>query len=171
MKIQSLVACAVFSIAACASSAASAGNFYLLGAAGATNTDGASSSGTALKLQLGYMFNSHLAVEGGYIDAGTQKYNFGTLKAEAKTTGGSIAVLGLAPLGEQFSVFGKLGYNSYSSSVSVAGYSGSGSGTNSGTLYGVGGIFNVSSSVGVRVEYEKVASDTSITTLGVQFKF
>lgn len=166
MKIRTLLSCAIFSASVCASSAAFAGDYYVLGAAGTTSVDGASSSGAAFKLQLGYFINPNVAIEGGYVDAGTQKYNFGSTNVEAKTTGGSIAVLGIVPLGEQFSFFGKLGYNSYTSSVT-----GFGSGSTSGSLYGLGGMFKITDSLSLRLEYEKVASDTALTTFGVQYKF
>ena len=47
-------------------------------------------------------------------------------------------------------MFGKFGYNSYTSNVSVGGYSGAGSGNFSGALVGVGGKFKLSDTLAVR---------------------
>ncbi|MFZ4699565.1 MAG: outer membrane beta-barrel protein [Candidatus Methylumidiphilus sp.] len=171
MKSSAFLSIAVFSLAVAVSGTAAANEMYFLGSVGPSKTDGNSSNGTSVKLQLGYQLSPTIAVEGGYVDAGTQKFSFGSLSVDAKMSGGSVAVLGLIPFGERLSMFGKFGYNSYTSSVSVGGYSGVGSGNISGALVGVGGKFKLSDTLAVRVEYEKIASDTALTTVGLQLRF
>lgn len=171
MKKSSLIYSLLFSCAVFSTPAVQAGDFYVLAATGNSQTDFSSSSGTPVKLQAGVVVNPNLYLEGGYVDAGTQTYRFGAINVNAKTTGVSIAFLAVAPLVDKFSAFAKLGYNTYTSTVSVSGYTGSGSGTTSGALYGAGGILKLTDSVGLRLEYEKIASDTSLTTVGVQYKF
>jgi hypothetical protein len=171
MKTSPLIYSLLFSCAVFATPAVQAGDFYVLASTGNSQTDGSSATATALKLQAGVIISPNLFLEGGYVDAGSQTYRFGSINVNSKTTGASIAFLAVAPLAEKFSAFAKLGYNTYSSSVSVLGYSGSGSGTTSGALYGAGGILKLTESVGLRLEYEKIASDTSLTTVGVQYKF
>jgi OOP family OmpA-OmpF porin len=112
------------------------GNWYVLGAAGATSTSGRKAQTdttisnlgiTAFtsqgdeddqghKLQLGYRFNPYLAVEGGYMDLGRFTYSARSSAPLVATRDGSLKmnawnldVVGSYPLGSQFSVFGKLG--------------------------------------------------------------
>lgn len=171
MKSQTFYSAVVLAIAMASSASAIASDMYFVGSVGPSKTDGSSSNGTAIKLQLGYQLSPSIAVEGGYIDAGTQTYTFNGVSVDAKTTGASIAVLGLAPLNDRLALFGKFGYNSYSSTVSVAGYGGAGTGSTSGALFGVGGNFKLSDSTAIRLEFEKITSDTLLSTIGLQLKF
>ena len=110
------------------------GNWYVLGATGATNTSGRKAQSDAVvsvlgvvpftsqgdeddqghKLQLGYRFNPYLAVEGGYLDLGRFTYSanmptVATRDGSLKMNAWNLDVVGSYPLGSQFSVFGKLG--------------------------------------------------------------
>ena len=66
----------------------------------------------AYKFFAGYQFNSNLGLEGGYTDLGKFSYNYsGATSATStyKTHAWSLAATGTAPLGQGFSLFGKLG--------------------------------------------------------------
>ena len=79
-------------------------------------TSTADDTDTGYKLQLGYQFNRHFAVEGGYVKLG--KFNYkaastapvvATRDVDIDTDGWNIGVVGKLPLSEQFAAFGKVG--------------------------------------------------------------
>lgn len=66
------------------------------------------------RLHAGYRFNRHMAVELAYTDLGEFRVRStvlpaGTLEAAVKTRGADLSVLGLWPIGERFTVFGRVG--------------------------------------------------------------
>ncbi|MDE2585366.1 MAG: outer membrane beta-barrel protein [Betaproteobacteria bacterium] len=193
------------------SASAFAGDVYILGSVGQASTKinktdldnslvnagvtGLSSStketDTAYKLQLGYQFNQYFAVEGGYVNLGEAKYSAsftgGNGKATAKVDGWNIDAVGILPLNDQFSLFGKLGTFAAHTKVdaSASGPGGaasvSDSANNWSTHYGVGASYAFTKSVAVRVEYEKFdrvgkdnstgKADVDLWSVGVAYKF
>ncbi|MBA3903537.1 MAG: hypothetical protein C0522_07685 [Rhodocyclaceae bacterium] len=188
-----------------------AGDIYVVGSVGRSSADinkndidsalvsagatGVSSSldknDTGYKLQLGYQFNQNFAVEGGYIDLGKATYSAsftgGSASASVKATGWNVAAVGILPINDAFSVFGKVGTidAKVEANVSASGPGGTASGSASATkwktLWGVGATYNISKQVGVRVEYEQFnnlgdknttgEADVSLVSAGVVFKF
>ncbi len=164
----------------------------LVRTAGGTNVSSSlDSKDTAYKLQLGYQFNPYFAVEGGYVDLGKANYSAsytqGTASGNLKVTGWNIAAVGIYPLSDAFSMFGKLG-------VIDAKVEGSGSGTGlAGDIgitanstkwranYGLGLTYNATRNLGVRLEWERFdkVGETDKTTqfnadlisVGLQFSF
>lgn len=70
----------------------------------------------AWRIFVGYQLNPHLAIEGTYVDLGRPELSYTTnisggteSKAEYKLTGYQIAVVGMLPLMNQLTIFGKLG--------------------------------------------------------------
>lgn len=83
-----------------------------LSASSITNT----SRDTGYKVFGGYQFNKNFALEGGYFDLG--KFGFeantappGTLTGEIKLRGVNLDAVGILPLTDQFSLFGRVGAN------------------------------------------------------------
>lgn len=161
-------------------------------AAGAANLSSSlDKSDTAYKLQLGYQFNQNFAVEGGYIDLGKGGYaasfTGGVANASVKATGWNISAVGILPINDTFSVFGKVGAidAKVEANVSATGTGGTASGSASATkwktLWGVGATYNLSKQVGIRLEYEEFNNlgdknttgegDVSLVSAGVVFKF
>lgn len=74
-------------------------------------------SNTGYKLFGGYKFNPHFALEGGYFDLG--KFGFtattalpaGTLSGNTKLGGINLDAVGILPITEKFSAFGRFGLN------------------------------------------------------------
>jgi OOP family OmpA-OmpF porin len=71
---------------------------------------------TGYKLFGGYQFNRNFAIEGGYFDLG--KFGFsattippGTLSGSMRVSGINLDLVGILPLTEKFSAFGRLGMN------------------------------------------------------------
>jgi len=144
-------------------------------------------SDTGWKLYLGYQFNPNFAVEAGYIDFG--KFNFsattagGSLGGDMKSkNGGFIDVLGIIPLSNNFSIFGKLGGYSVKTELNGSGVGGSVSASHRSNdwTYGIGAGYEFNRNVGVRVEWERfndfgnnstTQNDMDLTSVGIVFKF
>jgi OOP family OmpA-OmpF porin len=185
---------------ACATlaSLASAGDLYVLGAIGTSRYQGSgqedsdailssagltginssmSTSGTGLKVMLGYELNPNFAVEGGYVDMGSFGYNAnfngGSMNVDYKGSGLNVSGLGLFALNGEVSVFGKAGLtlSNVKGTGSSGGTSVSTSEDKTSLGFGLGGIYNLTSKVGLRLEWEKLFSDVSLFSLGLQAKF
>lgn len=145
--------------------------------AGATNLSSSMGNGTAMKFLVGYDFNPNLAIEGGYFDSGTMTYSGtatgATISADVKATGLQVALLGIAPINDKFSLFAKVGYTAVSvktnARVNTTSASSTSDKNNSG--YGFGATYKLSDKLSLRGEWESVASDTNAITLGLQLKF
>jgi len=118
------------------------------------------------KLFGGYQFMPWLAVEGEYIDGGTidDNYDSGTeqLKLETDVTGFVGSVVGILPIGEQFNVFGKLGFMYWDadgaakirSSGDVVAKDGRLNEDGTDFAWAIGGTWNITENLGVRAEYQ-----------------
>jgi len=191
---------------------ASAGEFYAVGALGQTNADldkaaidreiiaaGATTMrsaldkrDTAFKAALGYRVNPYVAVEGGYVDLGRAKYaataTQGRAESELEARGVQLSALGILPLNDAFSVFGKIGTihakvkGSARVSVPVLGsFAGSIDASNWKTAIGAGAEYRFDRRWGVRAEYERFRklgdadrtgeTDVDAVTVGVVMRF
>jgi len=172
-------------LAATASASAFAGDLYVVASIGRSDFDmqksdiddairaagvtGINSSfdqyDTAYKVQVGYQFTEYFALEGGYVDLGKSKYSGsfsgGNGHGDIKASGANIVAVGILPLNESFSVFGKLGLINakVDSTVSVSGPGGSASASTSSTKgranWGFGATCHLSRQFAVRIEYEQ----------------
>lgn len=123
-------------------------NLGFVGSASISNQD----SGAGLNL--GYRFSQSFALEGGYIDLG--KYNFSsfTTAPAADTVQGiykahalSLSAVGILPMNNKWSLFGKAGVarttaDLSANSVTGATALGRASGSGSGLLFGAGATYN-----------------------------
>lgn len=145
---------------------------------------------TGYKIQGGYQLSQNLAVEGGWVDLGKFNYSAtftgGNAQADAKASGFNVAALGVLPLNESFSLFGKFGviYAKVDTSARAVGAGGaawaSASATNWKPNWGLGGTFNVNKQIGIRAEYEQFnklgdantgKDNVDLLSVGVVFKF
>lgn len=141
---------------------------------------------TAWRIFAGYRFHPNFAVELGYADLGEVSASAPGINASVEATALDLAAVGIVPLGDRFSLFGKIGvYRGESdgtANVAVPGFvaSASASETNSDFTYGLGAGFEVNRSLGLRAEwqrYEDVGgqdvgeSDVDVLSVGVRFKF
>lgn len=158
----------------------------------ATATATADTSDTAYKLFAGYKVNRNFAVEGGYTDLGKASISMTTtgpvasINAEAKATAWEVNAVGILPINENFSVFGKLGYHWDDVKAKAAAISG-GAGvainkdySGNDFKFGVGAEYNINRNVGLRLEFERynnVGSSTSggqdvdVASLGMAYRF
>jgi OOP family OmpA-OmpF porin len=126
----------------------------------------------------GYQVNRHLAVEGSFINWGETSVN-GTFaglptSGTAEVTSWGIAGVGILPLGERFSLFGKLGFLRTEAEVrvNVAGFPGTGDESETEAHFGLGARFNLTNRFGARLEWER-ANDTKadMLSIGLQYRF
>lgn len=132
-------------------------------------------SDTAFRIFGGYQFNKNFAAELGYNEFGEAKASAGGVSVTGEAKGFDLVAVGILPLNEKFSVFGKLGW--HMSDVDVSSNVGvSESESNSDFTYGIGLQYNFSRNLGVRAEYQqfkKVGEDTDVDvmSIGVVYKF
>ena len=158
--------------------------FYLGGGLGQSRTTNSttnvSTTGTSFKLIGGYAFNQNFAVEAEYVDLGTFA---GVTGADIKGTAVGASAVGTIPLGEVFSLYGKVGVASVSTTATAQpGWMllVPATQTKSGVSFGIGGAFNVSPNAAIRLsidsyQFDALASNLTgrVATYGVAgvFKF
>jgi OmpA-OmpF porin, OOP family len=131
------------------------------------------------KIFAGYRVNRHFAVEASYIDFGSLTASATRLgvnvNASGDVTSFGVAAVGILPVGERFSVFGKAGLLITEMSARASGSTG-GSSSNSDSQselhYGVGAMFNLSSRWALRAEWERAEdSEVEMISIGIQYRF
>ncbi|RYF46216.1 MAG: porin family protein [Comamonadaceae bacterium] len=133
-------------------------------------------SGNAFKIYTGGFFHRNMGVEVGYLNAGTAR----RLGGDTKAHGFNLSLVGRAPLGEQFDIFGKLGTTygrTRTSGVSGTGVP-MGKEDGFGLSYGLGARWAFTPQWAAVVEWERHKfkfSDgddaVNLTTVGLQYRF
>ncbi|MFY7854805.1 MAG: outer membrane beta-barrel protein [Rubrivivax sp.] len=136
---------------------------------GKTSVSGLDVDGNGFGLYGGYRFNESIAVEVGYRHLFKETVREFGVPVELKATSVQASVVGYLPLGNDFSLFGRLGYNELKAKAGASGRSATGD--QSGTLYGIGAEYDVNKNVAIRFEFQKPASDTRVVLLGAKFSF
>ena len=148
-----------------------------LGSAGATNVGSSwENSDWGWKAQLGYQFNRNFALEGGYVNLGDVSYNAsytqGTATGDYKVDGWDVAGLGILPLDNNFSMFGKLGVIDARVTADLFGtwLNGVGNANDAVTSwrpeYGFGAMYNFTRNTGLRLEFEQINGVGNSSTTG-----
>ena len=146
---------------------------------GATMTK---STDTAWGILGGYQLTKNWGAEVFYSDDGKWAATANGFPASGKVDAWGINAVGTLPLSEAFSLYGKLGYASTKTSASVV--TGQDlSATHGAATYGLGGVYNVNPSIGIRfgwdrytaaiktAAYGEVSNDSDVYSLGAVFKF
>ena len=113
----------------------------------------------------GYQINDNFALEGAYRNLGSENY-YG-VKVDVKQT--AISLIATMPVGNDFSIFVRVGYNKLTANVAYQGSKASDS--DSGSLYGVGVSYNWTPTISSRLEFHRPASDLSNIGAAIVFKF
>jgi OOP family OmpA-OmpF porin len=132
--------------------------FYIGGEIG--NADFGSDDDTSLKILGGYQINRHFAAEVGY----SQLFD----KGGAEVTAFELVGVGMYPLGNQFSIFGKLGIASVNVDTVV------GSNDNTELTFGVGVQYDLNPKFGFRGQWQRYDTDPNsvdVLSIGVIYKF
>ena len=124
----------------------------------------------------GWSFNKYFAVEGGYIDAGTQADSIDEFDVEVSSDGFFVYGLAKLPIGDMFAPYVKLGYVFYDTTekVSLGSLSESASESDADLIYGIGFELNTSGKLRFRAEYEEVNLPDSafdIISVAVTYQF
>lgn len=119
------------------------------------------SNDTVLGVLGGYQFNKNWGAEAFYTGAG----KWSTTTASGKADAWGINAVGTLPLSDAFSLYGKLGYASTKSTASSVPAAITGA-TRGAATYGLGGVYNVNPSVGIRFGWDRYAAATA--TAGVK---
>lgn len=167
--MKKILVLAAIGLAASLPAAANPAGLFLGVDYGRTSVSGFDLDGNGYGLYGGYRFNESVAVELGYRHLFKETVRTFGVPVELKGTSVQASVVGYLPLGNDFSLFGRLGYNELKAK---AGASGRSVGEDqSGTLYGIGAEYAVNKNVAVRFEFQKPASDTRVVLLGAKFSF
>lgn len=133
---------------------------------------------SAFKFFGGIRLNPNFAIEASYFDYGKFKAsgdsggNPFTISGDATAFG--VAVVGIVPVAERFSLFGKAGFLSTEVDFVVAGPGGVGADSDSetGLHLGLGALFGVTDAIGIRAEWERNdEAEIDMISLGVQVRF
>ena len=150
----SLLICAATMIFSAAMAAADG---FVGGSVGSASVDdpqgGVNDSDSGFKLFGGYRFNEYFAVEGFYAGLGEPESTPSGVPVSTELTGYGAQLVASLPVGDQFAVFGKVGFYSWEEDFSVFGIDAT---SDDGTdpTYGIGATFKVSDRVSIRGEWE-----------------
>lgn len=137
----------------------------------------ANSGNAEFKGRLGYQLNPNFAIEGGSADWGLPGYNTALTAdmkgLDAKASALNVSALGIMPMTYQLSLFGKVGYTAGTlRGVGSAGGIPSNFALDKSSLgMGLGGIYQLTPSIGVRAEWERPYSDVNLLSFGLQARF
>lgn len=133
---------------------------------------------TAWRILGGYQINRNFAVELGYHNFGEAKASAAGVEAKVKMSAWELVGVGMFPLANQFSVYGKLGliYGTADGTSNV-GVSADESGT--GWTWGLGGQFDVMRNLGLRLEFQQYkdvggsngGGDVNVVSVGAIWRF
>ena len=162
----------------------------LLGAGFTTTAITDDDRDTGYKLFGGYRINRNFAVEGGYFDLG--KFGFaattipaGTLNGNIKLKGLNLDVVGILPVTEKFSVFGRIGLNhahardTFTGTGAVIVLNPNPSKRDTNIKFGAGLQYDFTQSLGMRVEAERYRindavgnkGDIDMVSVGLVYRF
>lgn len=134
------------------------------------------------KLFGGYQVNRNFAVELGYADLGEIRASGPGGTASAEANAWDLVGLGILPLGNNFSLYGKAGFYraEVDGQVNTATFTGSADENNTDLTFGVGARYDVTRNVAVRAEWQRYSdmgggnvgeSDVDVMSLGLQYQF
>jgi OOP family OmpA-OmpF porin len=185
MSLTNLKRCiaGVLALALCNFASLVSAEGYIGGSAGITSVDvcddlsglGVTScddEDTGFKIFGGYKFNPNFAVEGLWADLGEVSATGPGGSASMEVDGFGAAAVGVIPLNEKFSIFGKVGAFMWDAS----GGGGAAGSDDDGTdiMFGAGVGWNFTPKFGLRAEWERFdidGDDVDFLSVGLQFNF
>jgi OmpA-OmpF porin, OOP family len=133
---------------------------------------------TAWKIFGGFQFNRHFALEFGYTDLGEVSASAPGVNVSIESSAFELVAVGMLPIADKFSIYGKLGMYRGETDASAPGQSISESNTD--LTFGVGVRFDLTKNLGVRAEWQKYTdvgggdigtADVDVISIGVLFRF
>jgi OOP family OmpA-OmpF porin len=145
---------------------------------------------TGFKLYGGYQFNRYFALEGGYFDLGKFGYTAttvpaGTLRGDIRLKGLNLDTVGILPLTDRLSAFGRIGVayadarDTFRGDGAVVLRNSSASKRQANIKFGVGMQYAVTDALAMRVEAERYRvndaignrGDVDLVSLGLLYRF
>jgi OOP family OmpA-OmpF porin len=137
---------------------------------------------TSWKIFGGYQFNRNFALEVGYVDLGEVTANGLGVNASIEATGFELVGVGMLPLGNNFSLYGKIGlYRADTKAEATAGaFSLREEESNTDLTFGIGAQFDLSKQFAIRAEWQRYQdvgggdigeSDIDVISIGALFRF
>ena len=143
---------------------------------GAASFVSCDSKDTAFRIFGGYQFHPNIAVELGWADLGAATARNNITGASASAEASAFDLVGVLswPIGNAFSVYGKIGlFHGEVEAGGAASSLGSASGTD--LTYGLGAQFNLGRNIGLRAEWQRYndfsGSDIDVMSIGVLYRF
>jgi OOP family OmpA-OmpF porin len=103
---------------------------------------------SAWKILGGYQFNRHFAVELGYTDLGEVSASGPGFSASIESSAFEVVAVGMMPIADKFSIYGKLGM--YRGESDASGPGGSISESTTDLTFGIGARYDFTRNLGVR---------------------
>ena len=132
---------------------------------------------SAWKIFGGFQFSRYFAAELGYANLGEASASAGAVSATDEATAIELVALGMFPVVERFSIFGKLGlYRGELERTSNNPLIATGSNSQTDFTFGLGVRFDVTHNIGLRAEWQRYIdlgeiTDVDLFSIGVQFRF
>ncbi|MDP1924000.1 MAG: TonB-dependent receptor [Thiobacillus sp.] len=157
-----------------------------LASAGYPSSTSVDDSDTGWKLFAGYRIMKYLAVEGAYTNLGEASANSiitappGVVNATVEGEAWTVSALGILPIGDKFSLFGRLGVNIWNVDVSATGTNSGATATVAGSddgtdmVYGVGAAYRFTDNLSLRGEWERYDfgdTDVDLLSAGISWDF
>jgi OOP family OmpA-OmpF porin len=157
-----------------------------LTSAGASGFSSNLDTPTLYKLEAGYQFDRNWALEGGCLGSSNTNYSAlggnlsGAATSSASLSGWNLTGVGILPLGNGFSLLGKLGVANMQESANVqgGGFSTSTSGSKTDATYGIGIKYDFSNAVFVRADLDSynignsnASSRSTVGMIDIGYKF
>lgn len=164
------IASAAVLLGACSASiAAQPGSFYAGGEVGRSKITDVGGHETSFGGFVGYGFHPNFAVELGQRRLFEREFRGSGMGANMRVDQTSLSLLGSQPIGESFSVYGRLGAARLQERFSSDGFTNKDSSTKA--LYGVGLSYAITPAVAARVEVQKISQQASNLSTGLSFQF
>lgn len=132
-------------------------------------------SDSAWRILGGYRFNRNLAAELGYINFGEFVFGDGGANSvSVEATGFELVAVGMWPVSNEFSVYGKIGLFRWDTDATGTGvFAGSVSDSGTDLTFGAGVQYDFTKQFGVRGEWQRYSADDDVDvfSIGVVFRF
>ena len=150
-------------------------------AAGLIDSGTVDGKDTGFKLYGGYRVNRHFALEAGYVDLGEVGYR-GTFtglpvtNGQIETSGLNLSAVGIVPIGQSFSLFGKVGLFLWESEATdlTGGAPFRSTADDTDVSFGLGASFDFGRNFSLRGEWERfevAGSDSDLLSVGFAYRF
>lgn len=164
IMIKRIISAAIFATLASSAGAATPGAFYAGIDGGSTKVDNLQGDKGSYGAFLGYHLSDNFAAE-----IGARRLGNWDLGSEPDVDQYAASIIGTLPLANDFSIFGRLGYNKVKAKATYGVFNGDHD--DNGVLYGVGAGYQMTPAISGRIEFQKPSSDSQNISVGIAYAF